>query len=82
MKQLRSTTGTIVLVAFVELSLTLPAAGGWQDPGAGIRGRLRCLGSQSCLIARVLGCTLTSSNLNWHRCVVAPLWSMRTRPWL
>lgn len=40
MKQLHSTTGTIVLVAFVELSSTLPAAGGWQDPGAGIRGRL------------------------------------------
>lgn len=35
MKQLHSTTGTIVLVAFVELSVTLPAAGGWQELGGG-----------------------------------------------
>lgn len=66
-------------VAFVELSVTLPAAGGGRTP----RQQLCCEPwSQSRLTAQVLGCTLVLSHLSWHRCVVAPPWPVRTCPQL
>lgn len=73
------TTGTIVLVALVELSLTLPAAGAGRTLGQELGEAVMI--SVKAVSALVPSCSLAVSGLCWHCHTGAPLGSMRTHPW-
>lgn len=73
------TTGTIVLVALVELSLTLPAAGGGRTLGQELGEAVMI--SVKAVSALAPSCSLAVSGLCWRCRIGAPLGSMRTHPW-